>query len=683
MVWPTSSSLTGTTSASWPRQLLAGASRHGHFALVALVTGVVALMVLPMPPAALDLLIAFNIAASVLLLMLAIYIPGALGMSTFPSLIVLTTVLRLALNIASTKQILLHAHAGNIIETFGRLVMGGQVVVGLVVFAIIAVVQFIVISKGAERVAEVGARFTLDAMPGKQMSIEADLRGGLIDKHEAKRLRSLLEQESHMHGSMDGAMKFVKGDAIAAIIIALVNIIAGMYVGTALHGMSLGEAVARYTLLSVGDGMVSQIPSLLTSVAAGVLTTRVAGLESQPRNLASQIGQQVMAQPLALVAASAVMFAFLLVPGFPKIPFIALGCVMALFGWRALKRRRAAPSFETAGAAGARAEAASVAAPREIEPGAAGSEIVAPLVLRIAANLRAQMSPLALQQALEAERERLHHELGLNFPALQVRFDEQLADDTYAVDVQEVSAGAVALHSTAAAQDPAAAENELARAVAGVVRLRPDAFVGTQEINALVKRVQALLPDLSEEVTRALPAQRVAEVLRRLAQEGISLRYMREIYESLLIWAPREKDTAMLCEYVRVDLGRFICHRLLDDAQRLQVITVEGATETQVRESIRQGPSGAFIAMPPDAVRALVDSAERAVAALHQGQPAVLLTTQETRRFLRRMLASRLPHLHVLSYAEMSPELVIEPIGRVALPNPASLRVASAAAKTT
>lgn len=214
--------------------------------MVGLVMGVVALMVLPVPPVVLDLLIAFNISASVLLLMLAIYIPGALGMSTFPSMIVLTTVLRLSLNIASTKQILLHAHAGNIIETFGRLVMGGQVVVGIVVFAIIAVVQFIVISKGAERVAEVGARFMLDAMPGRQMSIEADLRGGLIDKHEAKRQRLLLEHESHMHGSMDGAMKFVKGDAIAAIIIALVNIIAGMYVGAALLGMAIGDAVARW-----------------------------------------------------------------------------------------------------------------------------------------------------------------------------------------------------------------------------------------------------------------------------------------------------------------------------------------------------------------------------------------------------------------------------------------------------
>lgn len=636
--------------------------------------GVVALMVLPVPPVALDLLIAFNIAASVLLLMLAIYVPGALGMSTFPSLIVLTTVLRLSLNIASTKQILLHAHAGNIIETFGRLVMGGQVAVGIVVFAIIAVVQFIVISKGAERVAEVGARFTLDAMPGKQMSIEADLRGGLIDKHEARRQRQLLAQESHMHGSMDGAMKFVKGDAIAAIIIALVNIIAGMYVGSALLGMSIGDAVARYTLLSVGDGMVSQIPSLLTSVAAGVLTTRVAGSEGGPRNLAAQIGHQVVAQPMALLAAGAVLLGFLLVPGFPKLPFLVLGLGMTSAGWLAIRRGRGVPSFERAGLSTPSNDRADGAAALDLAPGASDSDIVAPLVLRVAENLRERMSPDALQRALAAEKDALQRDLGLGFPLLQVRFDAHLPDDHCAVDVQEIAAAPAALARDASSAEPAVVEDELARAVGRVVRLRPDAFVGMQEINALVKRVQTWLPDLSDEVARAMPAQRVAEVVRRLALEGVSLRYMREIYESLLVWAPREKDTALLCECVRVDLGRFICHRLLDDGGRLHVITIDAPTEKLVRESIKQGANGAYLAMPPATVHELTQLVTTAVEALPKEQPVVLLATPETRRFMRRLLAAQLPQLQVLSYAEMPPELAIQPAGRLALPKAASLR---------
>ena len=647
--------------------------RHSHFAMVAMLLGVVALMILPVHPVLLDLLIAFNISASVLMLMLAIYIPGALGMSTFPSLIVLTTVLRLSLNIASTKQILLHGHAGNIIETFGRLVMGGQVVVGLVVFAIIAIVQFIVISKGAERVAEVGARFTLDAMPGKQMSIEADLRGGLIDKFEARRLRSLLEQEAHMHGSMDGAMKFVKGDAIAAIIIAFVNIIAGIYIGVANLNMALADAVSRYTLLSIGDGMVSQIPSLLTSIAAGVLITRVAGQEHNPRNLATQIGQQILSQPMALVASSGVMLAFVLVPGFPKLPFLVLAVVMAFLGIRALRRSSPAASFERTGG-GVNVEHGS--GPSALVAIDDESLIVVPLLLRVAVNLRTQLSAASLQNALEAEKEKLHLDLGLSFPTLQIRFDDQIPDNTFAIDVQEIASSATALVASANDDGAGRLEAELANRVGTVVRLRPDAFVGMQEINALVKRVQSRIPDLSDEVLRAMPMQRVAEVLRRLALEGVSLRYMREIYESLLIWASREKDTAVLCEYVRADLGRFISERLLDTERRLNVITIDASTETLVREAIKQGANGAYVALSPDTQRELLESAKRSLSAIPEGQQPVLLVTQETRRFIRRLFAQRFPELHILAYSELPGDLQIRSIGRLVTERPAILRVA-------
>lgn len=647
--------------------------RHSHFAMVLLVLGVVALMILPVHPVLLDLLIAFNISTSVLMLMLAIYIPGALGMSTFPSLIVLTTVLRLSLNIASTKQILLHAHAGNIIETFGRLVMGGQVVVGLVVFAIIAVVQFIVISKGAERVAEVGARFTLDAMPGKQMSIEADLRGGLIDKFEARRLRSLLEQEAHMHGSMDGAMKFVKGDAIAAIIIAFVNIIAGIYIGVATLNMAFADAVARYTLLSIGDGMVSQIPSLLTSVAAGVLITRVAGQEHNPRNLATQIGRQILAQPMALVASSGVMLAFMLVPGFPKLPFLVLAVVMGFIGIRALKRASPVTSFERVGALAHVDNGSSLSSlvAKDEE-----SLIVVPLLLRVAANLRAQLTAAALEEALEAEKERLHLDLGLSFPTLQIRFDEQIPDSTFAIDVQEIPSPATALVAGTSDGQSGRLEAELANRVGTAVRLRPDAFVGMQEINALVKRMQLRIPDLSDEVLRAMPMQRVAEVLRRLALEGVSLRYIREIYESLLVWAAREKDTALLCEYVRVDLGRFISERLLDPERRLNVITIDAPTETLVRDAIKQGANGAYVALSAETQRELLDSAKRSLNSIPAGLQPVLLVTQETRRFIRRLFAQRFPELHVLSYSELPGDLHIQSIGRMVTVRPAILRVA-------
>ena len=656
----------------WPGRLAAHAAQHAHFAVAVGVAGVVALLMLPIPAALLDMLIAFNIACSVLLLMMSFYISSALGLSTFPSLILMTTVLRLSLNIASTKQILLHAHAGHIIETFGRLVMGGSVVVGLVVFAIIAIVQFIVVSKGAERVAEVGARFTLDAMPGKQMSIEADLRAGLIDKFEARRQRALLQQESHMHGSMDGAMKFVKGDAIAAIIIAIVNIVAGISIGIGVLGMSFADAVARYTLLSVGDGMVSQIPSLLCSVAAGLLITRVAGQEGQPRHLAAQIGRQIIEQPRALVACSVILCAFALVPGFPKLTFLALAACSAAAAWVVMRRARAALQF---GADGGLAPAGS-AALAEPEPDDAGrGVIVVPLLLRVAGNLRERLSAQQLQECMERERTAVQFELGLPFPGFQTRFDDSLTPDAYVIEVQEIPALAATL-LPAAGGEPIAREAELARQVAGVVRLRPDAFVGMQEIHGLVKRAHAQLPELSDEVLRAMPLQRVADVLRRLALEGVSLRYLREVYESLLTWGAREKDPAMLTEYVRIDLGRFICHPLLDEQRRLHAVTLDATLETQLRDAVQQGPNGAFIVLPPETLRGLMASVDEAVASLPADRPAVLLATLETRRFLRRLLVARFAQLRVLSFQELPADAQIIGVARLALPHAARLRVA-------
>jgi type III secretion protein V len=661
---------------SYSTVILKNLSTHGHFVMAAMVMGVVALMVVPVPPIALDLLIAFNISTSVLMLMLAIYIPGALGMSTFPSLIVLTTVLRLSLNIASTKQILLHAHAGNIIETFGRLVMGGQVVVGLVVFSIIAVVQFIVISKGAERVAEVGARFTLDAMPGKQMSIEADMRGGLIDKFEAKRQRAQLQEESQMYGSMDGAMKFVKGDAIASIIIAIVNIVGGIYVGVATLNMGFGAAMSRFTLLSVGDGMVSQIPSLLTSVAAGVLTTRLAGDAAAPKNLATQIGVQVMAQPRALLSASAMMFVLLFVPGFPKLPFLVLTALFGALGWQAMKKTQVAADFESAGDMLIRTNSAGEL--KDLNAQTDETVVVAPLMLRVASNVRSLMSPAALQEAFEREKNKLQMETGLSFPALQVKFDDSMSDNTYAVDVQEIPSAALAFNIVDDDINPSAPitnsvnnrlEQELALAVANVVRHRSDAFVGMQEINALVKRAQNRLPDLSEEVLRAMPMQRVAEVLRRLALEGVSLRYLREIYESLLTWSAREKDTALLCECVRMDLGRFICHRFIDIDRTITVMTLDSTAESIISAAIKQGANGAYIALSPEVQRDLIETAVKMTAEQPADIAQILLVTQDTRRFVRRILAARLPQLHILSYSELPSDVQIKSSYRLSLPS--------------
>ncbi|MDE2610845.1 MAG: FHIPEP family type III secretion protein, partial [Burkholderiales bacterium] len=332
-------------AAARPWVLSISLSRNYDLVLALFVAAVVALFVLPLPTAMMDALISINLAASILLLTVSTYLPSAVSFSSFPALLLFTTLFRLSLNIASCKLILLHANAGHIIDTFGRLIVGGNVVVGGVVFLVIAVVQFIVIAKGSERVAEVGARFSLDAMPGKQMSIDADLRAGVISSDEARHRREMLEQESQLHGAMDGAMKFVKGDAIAGIIIAFINIVAGIAVGTLMHDMSVGGAIHRYSVLTVGDGMASQIPSLLVSIAAGIVTTRVATRDARERHLGEQIGAQVAAHPRAMVIAALVLLSFLLVPGFPKWAFGALALVLGGLGVSLLRRRGDKPSL--------------------------------------------------------------------------------------------------------------------------------------------------------------------------------------------------------------------------------------------------------------------------------------------------------------------------------------------------
>ena len=636
-------------------QVLTRAAKNSHALLAIMIIGVIAMMVLPVPSIVLDALIAINIALSLLMLMLSIYISSALGLSTFPTLIVLTTVLRLSINIATTKQILLHAHAGDIIETFGRLIMGGSLIVGLVVFTVIAVVQFIVISKGGERVAEVAARFNLDALPGKQMAIDADLRAGFIDKQEARHLRQVLAQESQMYGSMDGAMKFVKGDAIAAILIAIVNIVGGVFIGTFVDGMSMTDALARYSLLSIGDGMVSQIPSLLISVAAGVLITRVSGQEDEPSDLATQIGKQVIEQPKALFAVSAMMVAFIFVPGFPILPFFILAVIIGVLAWKISARQRKIPSFDTAQSLEGSIVSGTV-------PFIKDSTIVIPLRLLAANNLRQRLSPEALQKAIQNEKDKLRNDLGLEFPALQITFVDSLADNKFLVEVQEVAAFGGELKPTGENL-----EVDIAQRIAMVVKMRPDAFVGTQEINNLVKKAQIQLPDLHEEVMKSIPMQRVLEVLRRLALEGVSLRYLREIYESLLTWAIRERDNAMLCEYVRIDLGRFICQKFIDERRKMRVITLDAATEEQIRSGIQQGTSGSYLVLAPVIQQELLKAIASAIRLFPIGHPVVLLATLETRRFLRKLLAQTMPHIHILSYPELPADVQIQSITKITI----------------
>jgi type III secretion protein V len=628
----------------------------------------VALIVLPIPPFLLDTLIAVSIASSVGLLMMSMYVPSALALSTFPSLLLFTTLFRLALSIGSTKQILLHAHAGDIIETFGRLVIGGSIVVGLVVFAVIAIVQFLVIAKGAERVAEVGARFTLDAMPGKQMSIDADLRAGIIDKDEARRRRQMLSQESQLHGAMDGAMKFVKNDAIATILIAAINMLAGITIGVALKDMTMAEAGARYTVLTVGDGMVAQIPSLFVSIAAGILITRVSGRE-QADNLGTQITEQLVAQPAALLATGVLLLAMALVPGFPKLIFVALALAIGGVGYVLAKERKATRTFEQAQLKSAQRDGISVSARQPLLDN--GETLIAqPLVLRLAPNLREGADTARLDASLAAQRQALHRDLGVPFPGLRLRFDATLAANEFAVDVQEVQCAGGACPQLA----PQERETWLVQQVIAAVRRRADAFVGMQEVQSLIRRVDVQLPDLVSELQRVVPLQRITDVLRRLVQEGVSLRYLREIFESLVSWSAKEKDIVLLTEYIRVDLGRLVSHRYIDEQGKLSAWVLEPETEQTVRQAVQQGPTGSFLALPPEVVKQVQGGLHAALTSTDSTQPPVLLTSMDVRRYVKRLLAASLPDVVVLSFQELPPDCEIASLGRAGM---ATLRQAA------
>jgi len=635
-------SLDGRPFAALLRAVSSGSRiQDGMLALLAVV--VICLMVLPLPTALLDMLIAVNIGLSVLLLMLSMYVPTPLGLSTFPTLLLFTTLLRLSLSIASARLILLNADAGRIIETFGNLVVGGNVVVGIVVFLIIAVVQFIVVAKGAERVAEVGARFTLDALPGKQMSIDAELRAGILNKDEARSKRHQLQRESQLFGAMDGAMKFVKGDAIAGLLIALVNLIAGMAIGVGMLGLPFGSAASTYSILSVGDGLISQIPSLFVSLAAGILITRVSSDEQAgARGLGQEIGHQISLQPKALLVTAAVMLMFMLVPGFPKLQFLAWGLLFAGAGLllRLLSRRR--EPLEPMKAEALHRDG--IARPRSA--GELDAELVTtyPVALRLSRSLTYMLEDDTVQAVVRQAREQVTRRLGVPFPGIGVQIDDSLDDGAFAVLVNEIPAA------------NGQTSDDLGQALATVLARNAGEFIGLQEVKFLLAESELAFPDLVAEASRVVPIQRMTEVLRRLVAEGVAVRNMRDILQSLLDWAPREKDIVMLTEHVRNALARQITYQA-GGGDTIHVLTFDSGLEELIRSAIRTSPAGGFLALDADrceTIKQRVMDKARIFEHEHGGN-LVVLVSMDIRRYVAHLLGADPSALRVLAYQNLVP----------------------------
>ncbi len=631
----------------------------GEVAITLLLVSILALMILPLPPQLIDALLAVNMAISVLLLMAALYAPSSTSLSSFPSLLLFTTLFRLALNIASTKAILLHADAGHIIDSFGNLVVGGNLIVGLVVFTIIAAVQFIVIAKGSERTSEVGARFALDAMPGQQMSIDAELRGGTMSAEDARKRRAQLAMESQLFGGMDGAMKFVKGDAIAGLVITVINITAGIAVGVIYHGMDSATAAQRFSVLAVGDAMVSQIPSLLISVAAGVLTTRVADkMAAQQSPLGKEIVRQLSNSSQAMTMAALMLVGFALVPGFPWVMFLLLA---ALLGWAGhamkAKGRPAASTGESKDAMpslrafGAKGDSPTI--------GQAAPQFTSPVSIKLSPALGARLLPVALEAAFAKERARMEEELGLPFPGVAVWISQDLEGERYEVLLQEVPSGGGELPADATAE-PALAEQ-----VMTLISSHAHLFVGIQETQWMFDRLNASYQGLVTEVQKVLPLQKVSDVLRRLLEERVPIRNMRNILESLIFWGPKEKDVLVLTEYVRGDLGRFISHRATQGTGKLAVLTLNVSVEQMIRQSIKPTPTGNFLTLSEEDVQAITQRVTEVAG--EAPREVAIVTAMDVRRYVRRLIEPRLKWLQVYSYQELSGHAQLLPEGEIEL----------------
>lgn len=646
------------------------------------------MMILPLPTILVDLLIAINLGMSLLLLMTSIYVRDPLDMSALPSLLLITTLFRLALTVSTSRLILLQHDAGEIVTAFGNFVVGGNLAVGIIVFSIITIVQFIVITKGAERVAEVGARFSLDAMPGKQMSIDGDLRAGTIDPAEAKRQRQLVQKESQLYGAMDGSMKFVKGDAIAGIIVILVNIVGGIAVGTMQHGMGVGKALELYAVLSIGDGLIAQIPALIISIAAGIVVTRVPGEKRE--NLAQDLATQFSRQPHALMIAAGVLLAFCLVPGFPTLIFLPLAVCVGAIGWQARRRQKTA-GVEADGTPAADAEGAG-----RMTPGAE------PLTLKLSKDLAAMPG---MHESLEHLRWQKFEWLGIALSKIELQVDASLPERTFCVllysepvlritwpesmllvgkqttrlplaaRVDELPFGGLTLQWVDPVHEDALAQTGLplyrdtdaiVYALSLTVDRFADEFIGVQETRYLMDAMEARYAELVKELQRQLPVNKISEVLQRLVAEGISIRDMRTVFEALIEWAPKEKETVMLTEYVRVALRRQIVGRHTRGEPRANVWLIGDGIENMIRDSVRQTAAGAYSTLHAEQVESIVARIKAGIAGREEIDGA-LVTAIDVRRFLRKFLERELFRLPVLSFQEMGDDVQLHVLGNIDL----------------
>jgi flagellar biosynthesis protein FlhA len=678
-------------------------NKNSDIVIALAVVGILVFMIMPLPPILLDFLLACNIAFSLVILLVTMYILKPLELSVFPSILLLATLLRLSLNVASTRLILLHGNegtfaAGKVIQAFGSFVVGGNYAVGLIVFIILVIINFVVITKGAGRIAEVAARFTLDAMPGKQMSIDADLNAGLINEHDARLRRSNIAQEADFYGAMDGASKFVRGDAIAGIIITIVNIIGGLGIGIIQNGMGLAEATQNYTLLTVGDGLVTQVPALITSTAAGFVVSRAA-TES---NLGREIVAQIFVQPRAIAIAAAVLFCFGITPGLPTLPFMVLAIITGTIAYMGFKTKKASLEEKQE-----KEKAKSkIPSPEQIE----SLTPLDSLCLQIGYGL----IPLVdseqggeLLNRIKAIRRQLAYEIGIIIPPVHIQDNLQLRPGEYSILLKgnDIAKGELLLNHYLAMNPDESSKNiegiptheptfglpaiwiaeskkELAISnkytvvdcatvlvthLSDVIKRHAHELIGRQEVQKLLDNLKESHPKVVEElVPNLLPLGGVVSVLQRLLSEQIPVRDLLTILETLADWAPLTKNIDTLTEYVRQAMARTITKLFQSTEGNIPLITLDQNIEKILLDAIQQTDQGCVLAIEPTIaqkiMKAIMQKLEKFTSL--NCQPIVLCSAQ-IRSHFKKFIDRFIPHLVVLSYNEILSTVKIKSLGTV------------------
>lgn len=695
-------------------------NKYSDIVLALVVMAIIGMLIVPLPPLLLDILLTLNISLSVIILLMSLYIPGALQFSIFPTLLLITTMYRLALTVSTTRLILSVGDAGEVVYAFGNFVARGNFVVGGIVFVILVIVNFIVIAKGSERVAEVAARFTLDAMPGKQMSIDADLRAGSIEMEEGKRKRRDLERESQLFGAMDGAMKFVKGDAIAGIIITVVNIVGGLAIGVVQKGMSAGDAAKKYALLTIGDGLVGMIPAILISTAAGIIVTRVGG-EEEGAHLGKDVTTQLIAYPRAIGIAGGMLIVLGLVPGLPKIPFLLLGALAGFGAYTMLKQQKKIDNGEVTeeGEEGADPDKAAAVEPAPKEPINPDSELFIPVVTPIVLEVSDALVPFVdsrqdggkfLFELVPFMRDGLFVELGVRFPGVRARGNPGLPPGAYQIQINEVpvvtgqaTLGHILVNDTVdrlrlmnvegfdainpATRQPAAwvpeSNKEMLEGaglttwdvpgyvilhVASVLRRHAREFVGVQEVQTMLDQLEKAFPAIVKEVVpKVVTVLKLTDILGRLVEEEISIRDLRGILQAIAEQGQLEADSVMLTEHVRSSLKRYVSHKYARGTNTLVVYLLDPQIEDAIRSSIKRTSAGTHLALEPDIAQEIVQAVKNECGHLPPtAQRPVILTSMDIRRYVRKLLEYEFnPPFSVVSYQELSPELNIQPVARI------------------